>query len=307
MRRGIIPHDCYIDGANVDHLRGMGFVFLCLDRGREKRQIIEQLIEWGVPFADVGMGIELVDGRLGGILRVTTGTPGKRDHVRPARIRRRRGRRRLFQQHPDRRPQRAERRSCRDPVEKAFRVLPGLREGAHQHVHHRLQHAGDGTPYEARDRPQPRVRRVRPRPSCRKALYVSIEFTTVVHKCCCGCGREVVTPLSPTDWKLTFDGVSISLHPSIGSWNLPCQSHYWIRHNRVQMGRAMVPGRSRPGERLSRRRRRDTMGVTSRPNRLHPPLLYWPRPNAPASVGGPAEPRPKESTWRKLKKWLFGA
>ena len=36
-------------------------------------------------------------------------------------------------------------------------------------------------------------------------LYVSMDYATVVHKCCCGCGREVVTPLSPTDWKLTFD------------------------------------------------------------------------------------------------------
>ena len=37
----------------------------------------EQLVEWGVRrFADVGMGIELVDGQLGGILRVTTVTPG---------------------------------------------------------------------------------------------------------------------------------------------------------------------------------------------------------------------------------------
>ena len=67
-----------------------------------------------------------------------------------------------------------------------------------------------------------------------RTLYVSIAFATVVHKCCCGCGREVVTPLSPTDWKLTFDGVSISLHPSIGSWNLPCQSHYWIQRNRAR-------------------------------------------------------------------------
>jgi hypothetical protein len=64
-------------------------------------------------------------------------------------------------------------------------------------------------------------------------LYVCIRFATVVHRCCCGCGREVVTPLSPTDWKLIFDGVSVSLYPSIGNWNFPCQSHYWIQHNKV--------------------------------------------------------------------------
>ena len=64
-------------------------------------------------------------------------------------------------------------------------------------------------------------------------LYVSIPYATAVHRCCCGCGREVVTPLSPTDWELRFDGKTISLDPSIGNWALPCQSHYWIRRDRV--------------------------------------------------------------------------
>src|SRR5580658_8603438 len=65
-------------------------------------------------------------------------------------------------------------------------------------------------------------------------LYVSMSFATVAHKCCCGCGKEVVTPLSPTDWKLIFDGKTISLDPSIGNWSFPCRSHYWIRNNRVR-------------------------------------------------------------------------
>jgi len=64
-------------------------------------------------------------------------------------------------------------------------------------------------------------------------LYVSMEYGTVVHSCCCGCGHEVVTPLTPTDWWLTFDGESISLWPSVGNWNLPCRSHYIIKGNRV--------------------------------------------------------------------------
>ncbi|MEQ9865396.1 DUF6527 family protein [Pectobacterium aroidearum] len=60
-----------------------------------------------------------------------------------------------------------------------------------------------------------------------------MEYGTVVHSCCCGCGLEVVTPLTPTDWKLTFDGETISLWPSVGNWNLPCRSHYVIQGNRV--------------------------------------------------------------------------
>lgn len=65
-------------------------------------------------------------------------------------------------------------------------------------------------------------------------LYVSIAHGTAVHRCCCGCGREVVTPLSPTDWKLIFDGDTVSLYPSIGNWNFPCRSHYWITRNNIE-------------------------------------------------------------------------
>lgn len=66
-------------------------------------------------------------------------------------------------------------------------------------------------------------------------LYISMDSDTVIHKCCCGCGNEVVTPLSPTDWKLTYDGKSITLYPSIGNWNFDCQSHYWIKKSKVLM------------------------------------------------------------------------
>jgi hypothetical protein len=67
-----------------------------------------------------------------------------------------------------------------------------------------------------------------------RVLYVSIPYTTVAHKCACGCGLQVVTPLAPHTWQLTFDGESISLYPSIGNWSFPCRSHYWIRNNKVK-------------------------------------------------------------------------
>lgn len=68
-------------------------------------------------------------------------------------------------------------------------------------------------------------------------LYISTRFRTVIHKCACGCGTKTVTPLSPTDWKLTFNGKSVTLSPSIGNWNFPCQSHYWIRENNIEWAR----------------------------------------------------------------------
>lgn len=64
-------------------------------------------------------------------------------------------------------------------------------------------------------------------------LHISMRYATAAHLCCCGCGSRVVTPLSPTDWKLVFDGETVSLSPSIGNWGLKCQSHYWIEKNLV--------------------------------------------------------------------------
>ncbi len=64
-------------------------------------------------------------------------------------------------------------------------------------------------------------------------VYVSIEYGTASHLCCCGCGEKVVTPITPTDWQVIFNGEAVSLHPSIGNWSFACRSHYWIKENRV--------------------------------------------------------------------------
>lgn len=64
-------------------------------------------------------------------------------------------------------------------------------------------------------------------------LYISMEYATAAHNCACGCGEEVMTPFTPTDWKMTFDGDSVSLWPSVGNWQLACRSHYIIEDNRV--------------------------------------------------------------------------
>lgn len=65
-------------------------------------------------------------------------------------------------------------------------------------------------------------------------VYISGKYKTAVHNCICGCGNKVVTPLSPTDWELTFNGKSISLSPSIGNWNFDCRSHYWIKKSKIE-------------------------------------------------------------------------
>jgi hypothetical protein len=64
-------------------------------------------------------------------------------------------------------------------------------------------------------------------------LYVSIRFRTAQHLCACGCGSQIVTPIKPSKYSLTYDGETVSLWPSVGNWQKPCKSHYVIRDSRV--------------------------------------------------------------------------
>ena len=81
MRRNIIAHS-YVDESVVDHLRAMDFVFIAVDKGRPRGLVVEKLEEFGVPFIDVGMGVEEAEGSLVGQLRVTASTDRSRDQVR---------------------------------------------------------------------------------------------------------------------------------------------------------------------------------------------------------------------------------
>jgi hypothetical protein len=70
-------------------------------------------------------------------------------------------------------------------------------------------------------------------------LYVSRRYRTASHLCCCGCSREVVTPINPAKWNLLEhpDG-SVTLSSSVGNWGFPCKSHYWVIRNKIQWAEA---------------------------------------------------------------------
>ena len=121
-------------------------------------------------------------------------------------------------------------------------------------------------------------------------LYVCLKYKTIVHQCCCGCGREVVTTLSPTDWKLTFDGDTISLSPSVGNWAFPCRSHYWITNSRVKWSGDWS------GDEIDAADARDRKAKRRHYQRLEVRNVL---PTATVDVST------KESLWAKLKKrWL---
>lgn len=71
-------------------------------------------------------------------------------------------------------------------------------------------------------------------------LYISETYKTALHRCACGCGEEVVTPLSPAEWRLQRVGDTVSLSPSIGNWSFSCKSHYIVRRNRVVWAESMT-------------------------------------------------------------------
>jgi len=81
FRHGVSPHRYRLEPGNVSELEGMAFVFVCVDHGPSRKVIIDYLIEHRVPFIDVGMGLFREGDALGGIVRVTAGTPGATAHI----------------------------------------------------------------------------------------------------------------------------------------------------------------------------------------------------------------------------------
>ncbi len=124
-------------------------------------------------------------------------------------------------------------------------------------------------------------------------IYISITFATAVHKCCCGCGHEVVTPLAPRDWQLTFDGQAVSLNPSIGNWSLDCRSHYWVSQNRVMWANEWTDAEILAGRELDLRRKAeyyaDTLTIDSETS---------------ASVADTIQSSRSTGFWERVRRWF---
>jgi hypothetical protein len=68
-------------------------------------------------------------------------------------------------------------------------------------------------------------------------LYISEVYGTAIHLCACGiCKQKTVTPFHNElkGWKYTRTPDDlVTLYPSIGNFQMPCRSHYWITENKV--------------------------------------------------------------------------
>jgi len=71
FRHGLLVEAIYIDETTADRLDGVTFAFVCVDKGSSRAAIFDLLISKGIPFIDVGMGLNRKHGSIGGMLRVT--------------------------------------------------------------------------------------------------------------------------------------------------------------------------------------------------------------------------------------------
>jgi len=82
MRYGVVPHPTRLDEANVQVLNEFDFVFVCVDRGSVRKLVLDSLRVHGIPFVDVGMGIEVTpDEKLFAVCRTTAGTHERTEHI----------------------------------------------------------------------------------------------------------------------------------------------------------------------------------------------------------------------------------
>ena len=75
IHKKVIPHDERITGANVTKLTGMNYVFLSMDPGPDKAELVNFLVKSEIPFTDTGLGIEISSDKLVGLVSTITVTP----------------------------------------------------------------------------------------------------------------------------------------------------------------------------------------------------------------------------------------
>ena len=71
MRTGVVAHAFDVEADNIDVLDDLDFVFVAVDDNETKQWLLPTLDGKGVPFVDVGMGIEKADEKLLGVVRTS--------------------------------------------------------------------------------------------------------------------------------------------------------------------------------------------------------------------------------------------
>jgi hypothetical protein len=71
FRHGLKAERKFIDASSGADFEGVTFAFVCVDKGSARAGIFDLLISRGIPFIDVGMGLDRRRGPINGMLRAT--------------------------------------------------------------------------------------------------------------------------------------------------------------------------------------------------------------------------------------------
>ncbi len=86
-------------------------------------------------------------------------------------------------------------------------------------------------------------------------LYYAEEYGAAAHLCACGCGSKIRTPIDDAEWSLKEGSGGPSLYPSVGNWQKPCRSHYFIRNGAIIWCGQWTEEEVKMGRRLEHQRR----------------------------------------------------
>ncbi len=71
FRHGLRVERKFLDSSSSADLDGATFAFVCVDKGSSRSEIFDLLISKGIPFIDVGMGLDWKRGPVNGMIRAT--------------------------------------------------------------------------------------------------------------------------------------------------------------------------------------------------------------------------------------------
>jgi hypothetical protein len=82
MRRRIHPHNTFVHASNVEMLKGLNFIFLCIDANDGKLDLVRAIESLDIPFIDTGIGVLPSESGLTGLIRVSTSAKETREEAR---------------------------------------------------------------------------------------------------------------------------------------------------------------------------------------------------------------------------------
>lgn len=82
MHKGIVAHEYYLDGSKLENLLPFNYVFIAIDNGEVKEELINILQNHDISFVDVGIGVEQVKNSLIANIRTTSSSPLMKDHIK---------------------------------------------------------------------------------------------------------------------------------------------------------------------------------------------------------------------------------